>query len=505
MLNITLKNNVQFYSIRHNSYDNFYDNCDLLEEVRKKFFINGERQKNKITRNAQNFTIRLSYYMEMDKHLKWKKMHNSTLIEKSHTINDNEYSIITYNNHRKISKVFVFDIKHNWIKSEYFLSEYKKSPELIITPNYINNSLIITKQENSLNNKISYELFPCYENIDEIEKNALNSILGVPEILCSTPSGTIYYCTKEEIKKRTELISKVQENTNMLLPYVDNNSSNVNENEPSEKIYHPFNINTNVNTLNNYDHFQNKNILDTPHKPIQEYTNDIMSDDKILNIPDDDNDVLSQADDSIHTCIAECNEKTSTKDVPPINSVQSINADKSKFETVIERPKTAYTYMNVNYKSLLNDNVIDEYEEKYTTHNHTTIPLNDNNKLSDKRKCEPVSLETHEVNNNANYSNNCTESKLDEYTFNNKNDIYINKSQNKTIKINENNIFYYFGNIENGLKNGHGRTYSENGLTIYEGEYINDKRNGLGACYSKDGCLSYVGNWKNNKKLSIIK
>lgn len=58
----------------------------------------------------------------------------------------------------------------------------------------------------------------------------------------------------------------------------------------------------------------------------------------------------------------------------------------------------------------------------------------------------------------------------------------------------------YTGEIENGLREGFGRTESPEGITLYEGEYKNDLREGFGAHHYKSGAISYVGDFKADKR-----
>lgn len=69
----------------------------------------------------------------------------------------------------------------------------------------------------------------------------------------------------------------------------------------------------------------------------------------------------------------------------------------------------------------------------------------------------------------------------------------------KVIQITPEENYYYFGELENGLRHGRGKTVMPNGSTSYDGYYINDKRDGFGAYYNNDSQLCYVGGWKANQ------
>lgn len=70
----------------------------------------------------------------------------------------------------------------------------------------------------------------------------------------------------------------------------------------------------------------------------------------------------------------------------------------------------------------------------------------------------------------------------------------------KCIVISAEESYLYFGQIIDGLRQGHGRTQAKNGMTAYEGDYRDDKRDGFGAYYYKSGKICYIGEWKENRR-----
>ena len=94
------------------------------------------------------------------------------------------------------------------------------------------------------------------------------------------------------------------------------------------------------------------------------------------------------------------------------------------------------------------------------------------------------------------------------------NDLTLNKNAfNEFLKNKENNILKgsiykegemtyfigkYIGNIENGIKEGKGKSFYKNG-DIYDGEFKNDVKEGKGKLKYMNGD-EYDGGWKNNKK-----
>lgn len=58
----------------------------------------------------------------------------------------------------------------------------------------------------------------------------------------------------------------------------------------------------------------------------------------------------------------------------------------------------------------------------------------------------------------------------------------------------------YSGRLENGLRQGMGKTESADGLTLYQGEYKDDLRDGFGIHFYPSGAVSYVGMFREDRR-----
>lgn len=83
------------------------------------------------------------------------------------------------------------------------------------------------------------------------------------------------------------------------------------------------------------------------------------------------------------------------------------------------------------------------------------------------------------------------------------NSIERNLTYKKVIKTENNEKFYYFGQMNSELRNGKGVTLTEQGTAAYVGNYLNDKKDGFGAFCNKSGEIRYVGGFKKDKKHNI--
>lgn len=73
----------------------------------------------------------------------------------------------------------------------------------------------------------------------------------------------------------------------------------------------------------------------------------------------------------------------------------------------------------------------------------------------------------------------------------------------KIIKTENNENFYYFGQMSENLRNGNGVTLTESGTPAYVGSYVDDKKDGLGVFCNRAGEICYVGNFHQDKKHNV--
>ena len=73
----------------------------------------------------------------------------------------------------------------------------------------------------------------------------------------------------------------------------------------------------------------------------------------------------------------------------------------------------------------------------------------------------------------------------------------------KYIKVSETESYLYFGALQDGKRQGQGRTQMQSGHTAYEGGFAGDKRDGFGTYYYKSGRLCYAGNWQQNQRSGL--
>lgn len=73
----------------------------------------------------------------------------------------------------------------------------------------------------------------------------------------------------------------------------------------------------------------------------------------------------------------------------------------------------------------------------------------------------------------------------------------------KRIPVSDTETYLYFGALQDGRRQGRGRTQMPSGYTAYEGGFAGDKRDGFGTYYYKSGKLCYAGYWHQNRRSGI--
>ena len=74
------------------------------------------------------------------------------------------------------------------------------------------------------------------------------------------------------------------------------------------------------------------------------------------------------------------------------------------------------------------------------------------------------------------------------------------EKETSAMLVRSGDTYTYSGEMDNGSREGFGRTLSCDGITLYEGEYKNDKRDGFGAHHYRSGAMSYIGDFKNDER-----
>lgn len=200
-----MKSNI-YYSVYHSLYDNIDSRDNVLSDIRKKYFETGSEIKNKITKEIDSVTYRYSYHIKYGQPLKWKKMYGNRLLEKSQLNNDGSYSIVTYDEYRRVIKVQYYSWEHEWIKSEYLAADnIKKTPSVILMPDDEYDKIKICYKECDCESRI-IEMVRCNLPFGKVELYSEN--FGVEYLICDTYKGMFFYCEADVKEKIVNFNSK---------------------------------------------------------------------------------------------------------------------------------------------------------------------------------------------------------------------------------------------------------------------------------------------------------
>ncbi len=412
------------------------DSSDALYDVRKKFFETGKRVKGRLTVKSGDITYKFSYTMETDQMLKWKKFCEDIQCERS-VLCEGGYRVETFDKSKKLIKKTFFTREHILLRAEYFNTDNKVIPYLILTPSVENNIFVLIKSGTGHEET----LYPFTELTDKDLTSRLNAVSGEPEVLCKTKSGTFYYCTKEEIDARSAALKDLlKDEPGEQIPGKIKSSFSIDKTE-SDSIKH---VNVSAAAPDDRKGGSSGSEADSPKKGMSGNAFPVFSSKDSRGDTEDKKDNGSDveiADEGGHT-------------IPGIDdSVFELEPDEEFIASVAEKGNNGAA----RYGSPTpNDEKPYVYEQVIPQTLRETL-------CSFASECP--------------YEN-------------------IPKKEIKT----ENDKYFYYGELTDDMRDGRGRTTMENGTTAYEGMYRNDKRSGFGAYYYKSGKLCFAGSWKDNKR-----
>ncbi len=502
-----IKNDMIFYGVYSTSQD-MWDGSDVLCSARKRFFETDTKQKKRSTIKTDSGRYNYSYNLESGSILKYKRMRASQIVERSAEINDGYYVELVGEDHKPIKRSF-YNMLHDWLKTEYY-SPVDRSVSMLITPE-ITGKIPAVSCKTSAGTKL---LFPFNASLDKTLTQKLNIIAGEPPLFCVTSSGSFYFCTEEDIEKRRQALKE-------LLSKEEQPDEAVAETEPDVDTTSPFIVDTKNLEQKNSEGFDLKNSREIH-----------IGDSNNTSETDPDN-VLSGRNEQFFDELEKTAGRTSGKDIE--DKEDNDNKEDSDAAALPENGKKDLSSKkrtsrkkSVSKKSdseKADNQAVAEPEHKEMIAEEKAAQISaDAVNISEapEQKSEPVS-DTEKEKDNDSIVNAPAEESADseeaaepviESIFNyEKGDIPPRHERtcsfagecpfetiDKQIIESGGRQYYYFGDIQDGKRNGRGRTVMKNGDTAYEGNFIDDKRSGFGVYYYKSGKLCYAGGWNANKR-----
>ncbi|MGN0517818.1 MAG: hypothetical protein ACI4II_03735 [Acutalibacteraceae bacterium] len=445
--------NINYYTVYHRGYDSIRFDTDVFLKLRKQYFENGGKLRDKVVIDSNGETYKFVFTMEPDHALKWKKYSSVMQLERVVQDSDGCYHIETKANDGSLIKNTYFTTSHKWLKTEYFAQGNATTPKVTLIPSIIDNTSVILKYETDLS-KAPVILYPCKTPANKSILKAIVKQVGKPEVSAQTSSGYIYFGTTDECAAWTNVLNSLTATDRQAIPAM----KQVEDDAPA-----------------------------TPNKPETPRKNGFVVDTE--SFASYDNNASSSIDIDISD-MPSINEPATTEQTfvenSPINEpVAEANAfdgaaliSQTIPEPVVLEPTIDNNVYddkteNINVSQMLADTSPAITDEPPTVPIENLIP-------------QPDQINTSELyGNSLDYSNRQT-SQL--------------PIVDKIIPVSDTENYYYYGNLRNGMRYGQGRTAMQDGRTAYEGRYADDKRDGFGVYYYKTGRICYVGNWIQNRR-----
>lgn len=502
--------NNEFYSVAFTDIDYMQSDIDVIGEIRKKFFENHKRIKNKVFYNSGSDKLKFSYDLQEGSNLKWRKMRNDVLEELG--VDDIDgYAIETYSIiDRKLLKKTFFNKQHQWIKTYYFNEYNRKSPFLILEPVVYDDNDTIKKTTIDTNGNKTEEIlspFPVSSN-DYVEYN-LSEMSGQPEIYCTMTSGKFHYCSDDCYNKRTQALRM------LICEYSDIDKDEINDSDYIDDEYDDeYYLNDEESIVKessiSTDEVITDNILDETNENIETFEDEFINNGEIVEDKEtiENLENLSQNDKGsnvqyIDACIiGNCPLYPLPKKIINVSEEERY----CYYGEIVDGNRCGYgrTIMN-NGITAYEGNYKDDMRNGYGTYYYKSGKLCYVGNWKDNKK-NGVGIAVN--------------AKDDSICIGNWSNDMLNGA---TSHFDKNGNLIYSGTTKNGKKNGAGITYnnfngniligkwqdgvfmdycteiSTDGVLIYSGGYRNNMRNGYGTLYDLDGNVMYIGNWKDNK------
>ena len=460
-----IKKDIVYYGV-YSSPDDPWNGSDVLCTGRKRFFETGAKQKKRSTVRSEGMIYHYNYSIEDGVILKYKKMKAGHQVER--VIETQEgYCVESLGERQKPCKRAYFDLRHRWLRTEY-LNESDRGVSLLIAPGQNEDrASVICKSQ-----KGTEVLFPFDVNLDKEMTRKLNIMTSEPRIFCVTNCGSFYFCTEEEYKTRRQALDKLLKE-----------SAAEEEKETSadsEERTSAFVVDESALSGENEGVFDLKNSpqinVDKPRESEEqtgpaEISGPDAAGDSAGSV-EQDTSVSAAGTDTVSTEVTENFAAAPQEDHPDDTNVDNRSTiSPSAADSKRSRSKKTSSKQQRSKKP----------------------PAKPAEALPDEA-AEPVAESIFKKENSQNTQSQRACTFVSECPY---------ERVDKQIIESGGKQYYYFGDIENDLRSGRGRTVMKNGETAYEGGYKEDKRSEFGVYYFKSGKLCYAGNWDSNRRQGL--
>lgn len=431
------------YSALFSDFEKLDFKNDALAGVRANYFnSNKQPQNDKSEISLEEKTYNISYHMCEDEPLSWKITRNNRPFQSVKKATGGVYSVIFYRENGIIYKRSFFDKAHNWLRTEYYDSNYENVKTAVLAPKKISGITALQLERINIDGENSYSvLYPSekvpvkrcagliYSNVgmlwyDEMFRPEDLPVENFPETDCEN-SG-FKFNNSDEMFNSSDYLSLTDaeylEETACNCEEVESTPTENSDKKDSEQGYSA------------YDKIAS--ILSEAHKTNKDLFGEIIN--------QTSGDLFEQE------------EKT----------------DKAEKEDYAEE--------------LSGENTIDEIEENIQSDSET----NESNFVPDESQEEYDSNETPDCNV-------IIHTKAGRYSYFGD----VDENNNRTGRgrtVTPQGLTSYDGEYLDDQRNGFGVCYYKEGNINYVGNWVNGKREGSGVGYRLSDGTMHAGKWSDN-------
>ncbi len=477
------------YAVYYGKYDGVLRYQDGLYDVRKAYFTSGgKRQKNKVVKESGDVSYRYAYFMEQGQPLKWKKLEGFRQVEISEPAASGGYQILTQDENKKVTKIAYYDREHHWRRTDYYSPMLRQQPMEILEPG--EDGALLLRELKAGRYDDAKALYPCRVPGDPEAESFLSGQVPVPEVMARSSQGDFYYCEKEAAQKWDELLENYEKRRNAPEAVFQKTA----EEQPA--------------ALEPQDE----------DKPDREGGFTVAARQPGGEPAGDNSYEWGAADSEFEKYNDEPEDASGVKyteeyEYPygePKQEEESPVPGPSGEGSALPREEPAYRYDRVEGRepeeaggkgeSDAGDIPAEEQKPAPRRYNVAVKPMSADTYTASDRIAPPAVREAVAQEDGGAEIPYGEKGELKDLCNGVMNGCPYIAMGKMSICVTPEECYYYFGNVEDGLREGRGRTAMMDGGTAFEGDYLHDKREGFGTYYYKSGKLCYAGDWKNNRR-----
>lgn len=463
--------NYRIYGVSLNGYDCDDITCDVLSNVRGRFFLTGCSQKDRLVKNGDTESVKYIYSLEKNRPLFWRVYIDSKLRETSHKNGDGSYYVETANEKGTPERKIFFSADHQWIRAEYYNSNGFNGGQILLSSGFKDGSRVFIKKSSSQSQPVT--LYKCnYGDDPEILERAFMRNVSV-DVSVFSSDGLEYYADHQGVKRFETIVEDIKKE----IAAEKSEEYDITQGQAAEGFnFKPEYFQNSRGTMD----IRNARIYGETAAPDTAAEDDMYENGEEYNVLPIGFENTPMQGTAAETCRIPVGNTAFSDE----NSVDYNEPEDMDFgdEDVIDLSAPA---SRPRKKQRPKEPLNARRREK-----HCGSDVYDS---YDSRRVENSAFNKKTVySEEADLKDSCGEKAVSVNPWKDKCDMTLNLS---------NEIYRYYGETNSrNERNGYGRTEQPNGRTAYEGEYFKDHRDGFGVHYYKDDGISYAGSWKNNRR-----